>query len=140
MFERLGRQYRFDAKPPEFLLTHPVTESRIADTRNRAEQAPTGGIEDTMRYQLIRTRVQLIYEETPGLGAKRFRALLEENPKNDAARYGLAIAQIKGGQLNEARENLKPLLAKVAQRDYLQPRPGRFGHYQHRLPDAQSQG
>jgi predicted Zn-dependent protease len=40
MFERLARQYRYDAKPPEFLLTHPVTESRIADTRNRAEQAP----------------------------------------------------------------------------------------------------
>lgn len=58
------RQYRFDAKPPEFLLTHPVTESRIADTRNRAEQAPAGGIEDSMRYQLIRARVQLIYEET----------------------------------------------------------------------------
>ena len=46
MFERLMRQYRFDAKPPEFLLTHPVTESRIADTRNRAEQAKPGGIED----------------------------------------------------------------------------------------------
>jgi predicted Zn-dependent protease len=31
----------------------------------------------------------------------------------DAARYGLALAQIKGGQLNEAREMLKPLLAKA---------------------------
>jgi len=113
MFERLMRQYRFDAKPPEFLLTHPVTESRIADTRNRAEQAPAGGTEDSVRYQLMRARVQLFYEGTPGLAAKRFRALLDENPKLDAARYGLALAQIKGGQLNEARENLKPLLAKA---------------------------
>ncbi|GGU80032.1 putative beta-barrel assembly-enhancing protease [Pseudomonas laurentiana] len=113
MFERLMRQYRFDAKPPEFLLTHPVTESRIADTRNRAEQAPAGGTEDSLRYQLMRSRVQLTYEGTPGLAAKRFRAMLEENPKLDAARYGLAIAQTKGGQLNEARENLKPLLAKA---------------------------
>src|SRR3546814_10852277 len=79
MFERLMRQYRFDARPPEFLLTHPVTESRIADTRNRAEQARPGGIEDSMRYQLIRARVKFIYEETPGLGAKRFRAQLDEN-------------------------------------------------------------
>ncbi|MEE3633153.1 M48 family metalloprotease [Pseudomonas defluvii] len=113
MFERLMRQYRFDAKPPEFLLTHPVTESRIADTRNRAEQAPAGGTEDSLRYQLMRSRVQLTYEGTPGLAAKRFRAMLEENPTLDAARYGLAIAQTKGGQLNEARENLKPLLAKA---------------------------
>ncbi len=113
MFERLMRQYRFDAKPPEFLLTHPVTESRIADTRNRAEQAGIGGTEDSLRYQLIRARVQLQYEDTPGLAAKRFRQQLDENPKNDVARYGLAIAQIKGSQFNDARANLKPLLDKA---------------------------
>ena len=113
MFERLMRQYRFDGKPPEFLLTHPVTESRIADTRNRAEQAPKGGVEDSLRYQLIRARVALTYEGTPGLAAKRFRAQLDENPNLDAARYGLALAQIQGGQLNEARASLKPLLAKA---------------------------
>ena len=113
MFERLMRQYRYDAKPPEFLLTHPVSESRVADTRNRAEQAPKGGVEDSLRYQLIRARVALTYEGTPGLAAKRFRAQLDENPRLDAARYGLALAQIKGGQLNEARENLKPLLEKA---------------------------
>ena len=112
MFERLMRQYRFDAKPPEFLLTHPVTESRIADTRNRAEQAAPGGKEDSLWYQLMRARVQLYYEETPGLAAKRFRAQLDDNPGALPARYGLALAQIKAGQLNEARENLKLLLAK----------------------------
>ena len=138
MFERLSRQYRFDAKPPEFLLTHPVTESRIADTRNRAEQAKPGGIEDTMRYQLIRARVQLIYEETPGLGAKRFRAQLDENPKNDVARYGLAIAQIKGGQLNEARENLESLLAKSPNEIIYNLAQIDLDITNNRLPDAQS--
>ncbi|KNC06342.1 M48 family metalloprotease [Pseudomonas sp. RIT-PI-a] len=112
MFERLMRQYRFDARPPEFLLTHPVSESRIADTRNRAEQAAPGGKEDSLWYQLMRARVQLYYEETPGLAAKRFRAQLDDNPNALPARYGLALAQIKAGQLNEARENLKLLLAK----------------------------
>lgn len=113
MFERLLRQYRYDRKPPEFLLTHPVSESRIADTRNRAEQYQPGGITDSLRYQLMRARVQLTFEETPGIAAKRFRAMLEENPQLDAARYGLAIAKIKGGQLNEARTALQELLAKV---------------------------
>ena len=112
MFERLMRQYRFAGRPPEFLLTHPVTESRIADTRNRAEQAPPGGKEDSPWYQLMRARSQLYYEETPGMAAKRFRAQLDEKPDSQPARYGLALAQIKAGQLNEARENLKPLLAK----------------------------
>jgi beta-barrel assembly-enhancing protease len=110
MFERLMRQYRYDRKPPEFLLTHPVSESRIADTRNRAEQHTGGGIKDSLRYQLMRARVSLIYEGTPGLAAKRFRSMLEENSKLDAARYGLALAQIKGGQHQQARETLQPLL------------------------------
>ncbi|OHC29812.1 MAG: peptidase M48, partial [Pseudomonadales bacterium RIFCSPLOWO2_02_FULL_63_210] len=110
MFERLMRQYRYDRKPPEFLLTHPVSESRIADTRNRAEQAKAGGVTDSVRYQLMRARVQLIYEDTPGLAAKRFRAMLEETPKLQAARYGLALAQIKSGQHQQARESLQPLL------------------------------
>lgn len=113
MFARLMRQYRYDQKPPEFLLTHPVTESRIADTTNRAEQLADGGIEDSLRYQLIRARTQLRFETTPGLGAKRFRAQLNENADLDAARYGLALAQIKGGQLDEARSALAPLLNKA---------------------------
>ncbi|TBU91906.1 M48 family metalloprotease [Phytopseudomonas dryadis] len=112
MFERLMRQYRYDRMPPEFLLTHPVSESRIADTRNRAEQYQAGGTQDSLRYQLMRARVQLIYEETPGIAAKRFRAMLDENDKLEAARYGLAIAQIKGSQYDGARETLQPLLQK----------------------------
>ncbi|HYQ40172.1 MAG TPA: M48 family metalloprotease [Pseudomonas sp.] len=113
MFERLMRQYRYTQMPPEFLMTHPVTESRVADTRNRAEQLPAGGNGDSLLYQLMRARVQLVYENSPGLAAKRFRAQLDENPKLDAARYGLALAQIKNNQLAEAGNTLQPLLAKA---------------------------
>jgi len=112
MFERMARQYRYDKKPPEFLLTHPVTESRIADTRNRAEQFGAKGREDTLQYQLMRARVQLTFEETPGIAGKRFRAMLDDDPNMDAARYGLALAQVKNGQLNEARDSLATLLKK----------------------------
>ncbi len=112
MFNRLMRQYRYDQKPPEFLLTHPVTESRIADTKNRAEQYPDTGVEDSLRYQLLRARMDLKFESTPGLSAKRFRAMLADDPDLDAARYGLALAQMKSGQLKEAATNLEPLLAK----------------------------
>ena len=112
MFGRLMRQYRYDQKPPEFLLTHPVSESRIADTRNRAEQYPNGGVQDSLRYQLMRARIQLKFESTPGLSVKRFRAMLSDDPSLDAARYGLALAQIAGGQLDEAATNLQPLLEK----------------------------
>ncbi|MFG0379961.1 M48 family metalloprotease [Pseudomonas sp. zbq_18] len=112
MFELLMRQYRYDSRPPEFLLTHPVTESRIADTRNRAEQFPAGGIVNSLNYQLMRARTQLLFEETPGIAAKRFRAMLDTDPTLEAARYGLAIALIKGGQHEQARKELNELLSK----------------------------
>ncbi|MBU6959620.1 M48 family metalloprotease [Pseudomonas sp. CVAP len=138
MFERLMRQYRFDSRPPEFLLTHPVTESRIADTRNRAEQLKPGGKEDSLTYQLIRARVQLFYEDSPGLAAKRFRAQLDENPKSEVARYGLAIAQIKGSLFNDARENLKQLLAKSPDEIIYNLAQVDLDIANNRLPDAQT--
>lgn len=112
MFERLMRQYRYDRMPPEFLLTHPVSESRIADTRNRAEQYDQQGVVDSLYYQLIRARVQLTFEETPGLALKRFRSMLNEDPNLEAARYGLVLALIRASQLAEAENNLALLLKK----------------------------
>src|SRR5690554_1012084 len=40
LFERLLEQTRFSSRPPEFLLSHPVTESRIVDARSRANRMP----------------------------------------------------------------------------------------------------
>ncbi|UJJ32282.1 M48 family metalloprotease [Halopseudomonas maritima] len=111
MFERLAQLSRYDTTPPEFLLTHPVSQSRMADTRNRAEQLPSGGENDSLDYQLMRARVQLKYEQSPGLSAKRFRAQLDDHDGNhDAARYGLALALSRGGQHAEASETMAPLL------------------------------
>lgn len=113
MFERLMRQYRYDRMPPEFLLTHPVSESRISDTRNRAEQYNSQGTLDSLYYQLIRARVQLTFEETPGLALKRFRSALDDDPSLDAARYGLVLALIRSSRLDEAQSNLAILLKKT---------------------------
>lgn len=88
-------------------------------------------------YQLMRARTVLIYEETPGMAAKRFRAQLAENPKNDAARYGLALAQTKAGQLNEGRETLKPLLDKAPDNIVYNLAAVNLDISNNRLPDAQ---
>ena len=113
MFERLMRQYRYDRMPPEFLLTHPISESRIADTRNRAEQYDGKGTVDSLYYQLIRARVQLTFEDTSGLALKRFRSILNDEPNSEPARYGLVLALIRASQLDEARSNLDILLKKT---------------------------
>ncbi len=113
MFERLARLSRFSRTPPEFLLTHPVNQSRIADSRNRAGQLSGDGRRDSLYYQMMRARVQLFYEESPGLAAQRFRALLDQHEgEYSAARYGLALALIRSGQQAEAETELQTLLAE----------------------------
>ena len=113
MFERLIRQYRYVQKPPEFLMTHPLTESRVADTKNRVELMPKTGVSDTLRYQLMRARMSLHFEDSPGMAARQFRALLDDDSKQEAARYGLVLAQLRDGQYNEARTHLTLLLNKA---------------------------
>ncbi|MBS7325028.1 MAG: M48 family metallopeptidase [Thiopseudomonas sp.] len=117
MFERLLRQYRYDRMPPEFLMTHPLTESRISDTRSRAEQLATRsastGKQDSLSYQLLRSRLQLTFEDTAGTALKRFRAEVAQDPSSEPARYGLALALIRGHQLDEA-STILDTLAKAA--------------------------
>lgn len=113
MFERLAKLSRFSRTPPEFLLTHPVSQSRIADSRNRADQLNNDGRQDSLYYQMMRARVQLFYEDSPGLATQRFRALLDQHEGDHAAaRYGLALALIRGGQYDAAEDELEPLLAE----------------------------
>ncbi|TWH65059.1 putative Zn-dependent protease [Azomonas agilis] len=113
MFERLIRQYRYVQKPPEFLTTHPLSESRVADTKNRADMLPKQGVNDTLRYQLMRARMTLKFETTPGISARQFRSELNADPQNYAARYGLALALMRTGQYDEARTHLANLLERA---------------------------
>lgn len=138
LFEKLAKQYRFQRIPPEFLLTHPLSESRIADTRNRAERYPDAGKTNTLRYQLIRARLQLLFEDTPGISVRRFRALLEANPNDDAAKYGLALALMKSNQLSESEAILKKLLAKSPNDMYYNLAYVDLNFYQGKLAAAES--
>jgi predicted Zn-dependent protease len=113
MFERMLQATRFTQRPPEFLLTHPVTESRIADSRNRANRYPARQYPDNLDYHLMRARVQLQHENTPQDGVKRFSSELEGDTLSpEASRYGLVLALTDASQPQRAREVIAPLLEK----------------------------
>lgn len=112
LFEILMKKYRFQQVPPEFLITHPLTESRVADTRNRAERLPQGGTQNTLDYELVRARIMVAFEDTPGSSVKRFRSLIENSPNDNSLQYGLALALMKNNNLTECEQILNRLLAK----------------------------
>ncbi len=117
MFEEMMRANRLNRRPPEYLLTHPVSESRVADARNRAMQYEHKVYEDNLEFQLMRTRVRVSAEETPQIAVKVFKSELEkESSSPDASRYGLVLALTQASQFDAAREALQPLLVKEPQR------------------------
>jgi len=112
MFERMLQASRYSSveRIPEFLRTHPLSESRIADTRNRARQYPKKIQPISLDYQLMRARVANQLAETPEQAVKRFRGELEGTPlSREAARYGLVLALTSAGRPDEAALELDSL-------------------------------
>lgn len=113
-FQRMEKQSRIAGSIPEFVLTHPLTASRIADTASRARQYPQKLSEDSLDYQLVRMRFIAGYQGDSSGGIAQFqRQLAGLAPDTDRARlyrYGLALAQLRERQFDAARATLAPLL------------------------------
>ena len=112
-FERLQQSTRFSSRPPEFLLTHPVTEARIADARNRAEQLPYRQVKDSLTFQLMRVKLQVLEEPNPKVSVKRFAETLKSGQfrSAEAQHYGYALALLASGDYQTARSEANTLLA-----------------------------
>lgn len=123
-FQRMERQSRIAGSIPEFVLTHPLTASRIADTYNRARKYPEKLSEDSLDYQLARMRFIAAYQGDSGGAVAQFqRQLAGLDAATDRARlyrYGLALAQLRERQYDNARATLAPLLDTATPRlDYV---------------------
>ncbi len=115
LFERLMEMNRYGRRPPEFLLSHPVTESRISDSRSRANRYPARTVTPSLEYQLMRARVEVYYEANKEVAIRQFSNRLEaarSEVEKDASRYGLALAYLDNKQFGLAHETLDPLLEK----------------------------
>lgn len=112
MFTVMQADSRMYGRPPEFLMTHPLTEKRIADAKNRARDYPHKIYTDNPEFQLMRARVEVsYYKDTETAEAvAHFREKRAKGGRNAvAAQYGLILALTRNGDYAEARELLKPM-------------------------------
>jgi predicted Zn-dependent protease len=112
MFERMLQATRYSKSDqiPEFLRSHPLSESRIADTRNRAREYPKKARDPDLAYQLMRARVVTELTDTPEQAVARFRGELDGSPRSrEAAIYGLVLALTAAGRVDEASLELDPI-------------------------------
>ncbi|MFT5164581.1 MAG: putative Zn-dependent protease, partial [Alteromonadaceae bacterium] len=112
-FDKLSAKYRFTSTPPSFLLTHPLPQSRVADSKLRAQRYPAVRLSPGLDFELVKSRVKARYELKPEQAVRYFQKQLKIKSYNlkVAAQYGLALAYSDSEQLKEAEQLINELLA-----------------------------
>lgn len=111
--EKLLDQARYSSRPPEILLTHPLPESRLSDTRNRANQMRPVVVQSSEDFYLAKARTLGMYNS----GRNQLTSdMLDEWAKGNvrqqrAAQYGRALQAMEANKYDEARKALQPLLS-----------------------------
>ena len=100
-------------RPPEFLLTHPVTERRVADTRARTISAKKRHYPESSDYFIMQARAAVIMQNDAKYSVSYFKQKLDANTlQKKAVKYGLALAYSKLGDYNKASQILSTLLSQ----------------------------
>jgi beta-barrel assembly-enhancing protease len=114
-FETLQRISRYSqSAAPEFLRTHPLTTSRIADSIARAETYPKKEFSNTRSYELIRYKLLVGSFDSAKEAATQLREELNKSEgskkKKLPIRYGLAYAYIGNRDFIRAKQQIDILL------------------------------
>ncbi len=94
-FTRMGRANRDQSiQVPEFLRTHPITTSRVAEAMDRAASIGYRQPSDDLRYQLVRARLNVLQAIDPATEVSDLQRALDDGRfrNRDATRYALALA------------------------------------------------
>lgn len=113
-FATLAAKYRLVSRPPAFLLTHPLPESRIADARSRAASYPERNLPPSLNFHLAKARVQARYYASAERNIAYFQAVLKKQRYRikEAAEYGLALSYLRNQELTKAENIIRELRRK----------------------------
>ena len=105
-FSTLAEEYRMVSRPPARLLSHPLTESRIADARARAADYPSRFVPISEEFELAKARVMARYSFDPDYAVAYFSDVLNKQKYRikSAALYGLALAYMRKEENEKARD------------------------------------
>ena len=113
MFTNMNNLKRlYGEAPPEFLLTHPLSSSRINDAMNAAERFSEEGTKlNSIEYSFIKSRLEVFYEKIPIQAVRKFNSRLDDNKSLENI-YGLAMAHKKNNNFEESEKLIDILIKK----------------------------
>ncbi|WP_423839739.1 M48 family metallopeptidase [Vibrio mytili] len=115
-FGRLADEYRYASKLPPMLLTHPLPEDRVADSRQRAETYPPMRVVPSIDYHLARARIVARYAGIDGQAALSWFERTQKKASADIVPsfdYGRALVYLDTKRLDKA----ETLLNKLTRQD-----------------------
>jgi predicted Zn-dependent protease len=100
------------ASMPEYLRTHPMESSRIAEAANRAGLVPPANHVDSEGYLLMRERIRVLTAESPEEALRYYQAYTRDRIGAQPVhiRYGQALAMMGRNQLPDALGTFQGLL------------------------------
>lgn len=112
MFERMQFSQRFGARPPEFLLTHPMTQARIADSAGRAKKHPAKVRQTSLSFWWFKHHAQLRYRIENNHHAQQaylesaLASVPKQTPQHAAITLIMATRALTQGNLKTANQQL----------------------------------
>ncbi|MDN3653028.1 M48 family metalloprotease [Thalassotalea ponticola] len=110
-FRKLASKYRYTSKPPAMLMTHPLPESRITDSRLRASRYPNKLLAPSLPFELAKSRLRSRYKGDPEQNIAIFEDEIRLSKYNikEAAQYGLALSYFAAKKYDKALDLLLEL-------------------------------
>lgn len=111
-FESMQQAYRYHGKNiPEFLRTHPVSTTRIADAKGRVRKHTYKQYSDTQDYLLVKAKLRVMTATEDQAVLKYFQIKSHQGTKNQQAiaRYGIALAYLKAHNFLPAKKLFRQL-------------------------------
>ena len=113
-FAKLEQQSRlYGAGVPEFLRTHPVNTTRVAEARARIASLPHNDHQDGPEFGLMKARTQVLMAERANEAVEDFGRRLRGGDTSPAVRYGYAFALSRAGRAADALPVLAPALSAL---------------------------
>lgn len=98
-FKKLSQSTRYYGSDiPEYLRTHPLTESRLMEASRRAQAYPYKQVQDSLQFHLVQARIRVSLDP-PKVAVSKFEEMLQNKTylNEQGAKYGYALALSRAG-------------------------------------------
>jgi len=102
MFMKMGANNRYESKHYEYLLTHPLYENRIAETMNLAETYKYRQVPNSLNYELMKLRIQILRTNNLPTLLKKYGELYHSSPDNVLFKYAYVYCLLKNDNFKQA--------------------------------------